>query len=161
MNARLIFLLLLEPHLSGTVPGFICPTVSLLWTRSIANPHRWSSVIVAREAPTEQRKTSHMHRNRLVILEVALNHMNTWVQVRASIKDWICKCVDKLSVAVGTVCHASINLLWKIIWVCQIIHVFCLHVINYSRKYITSIYKGWCHVIAVETCFQFLGKSRI
>jgi len=72
----------------------------------------------------EPRKTSHIHRNRLVMLDVALIHMNIWVQVSVSIRNWVCKCVDKLQVATDTFCHPSVNFLWNtsicFIWVWQV-----------------------------------------
>jgi hypothetical protein len=40
-------------------------------------------------------------------------------------------CVDKLQVATDTFCQTSVNILWKIIWVWQVILLFCFHVINY------------------------------
>jgi hypothetical protein len=54
-----------------------------------------------------------------------------WVQVSFNIGNWVSKCVDKLQVATNTFCHQSVKLLWKIIWVWRVIHVFCFHVINY------------------------------
>jgi hypothetical protein len=53
----------------------------------------------------------------------------TWTfrykSVSVSIRNWICKCIDKLQVTADTFCRPSVNLLWKIIWVW---HVFLVEV---------------------------------
>ena len=65
VNARWIFLLLLEFHLLRTDSGFTCLTVSLRWTWSIASPHRQTSVIVALHQVLRRRRAeknlSHAH----------------------------------------------------------------------------------------------------
>ena len=76
--------------------------------------------------------------------------MNIWVHVSVSIRTRVRKCFDKLSVTADTFRHSSVNLLWKIIWVWQVIHVF------YFRIYIK--YQGWYQIIGVENYFQFLGN---
>ena len=81
--------------LNRTASGI--PTVSLRWTWIIDNRHRLSSVIVARNTKSwgteEPRKNSHMHRNRLVMLEVALKsheHLGTSQHQHKKLSLWVC-----------------------------------------------------------------------
>ena len=103
------------------------PTVSLLWAWIIDNRYRLSAVIVARNTKSwgteEPRKTSHMHMNRLVVLEVALkSHDHLGTSQRQHKKLSLQVCWQNVSFS-GYIFSPSVNLLWKIIWVCHVILV--------------------------------------
>jgi hypothetical protein len=87
------------------------------------------------------------------MLDVALqSHEHLGIQVSVSIRYWVSVLTNSKLHATDTFCefyHPSINILLKIIWVFISFTISDLH---YLQEY---------QMIAVENCFQFLGKSRI
>jgi hypothetical protein len=96
------------PNYIVTLPryfSFRLPHLNIPW--SIANRYRRFSVNVAlNQVLTEAPKTYHMHRNRLVMLDVALkSHEHLGIQVSVSIRYWVSVLTNSKLYATDTFCE--------------------------------------------------------
>ena len=111
----------------------------------------WCCFKPSLEAP----KTYHMHMNRLVMLDVALkSHEHLGMQVSVSIRYWVCNgyILRIFTTHLSTSCWRSFGYGKWFMYMYSVFISLTISDLHYLQAY---------QMIAVENCFQFLGKSRI